>query len=101
MITENNKWNGVADEAAAGRRSETIARDLFGFVFKNRDRLETDVYRTLTHDLGIIIRDDAMAIPYTVGRAKEYEEALGFAPGPYEKSLDDTIPGAFAGPDLV
>ena len=45
-----------------------VAKGIFGFVFENRDKLDTNVFRTLTHDLGIIIRDDETAIPYTVGK---------------------------------
>ena len=45
-----------------------VAKGIFGFVFENRDKLDNNVYRTLTHDLGIIIRDDETAIPYTVGK---------------------------------
>ena len=53
-----------------------VAKGIFGFVFENRDRLDNDVYRTLTHDLGIIIRGDKMAMPYTVGKETVMEEFL-------------------------
>ena len=53
-----------------------VAKGIFGFVFENRDKLDTDVYRTLTHDLGIIIRGDKMAMPYTVGKETVMEEFL-------------------------
>jgi len=53
-----------------------VAKGIFGFVFENRDKLDTDVYRTLTHDLGIIIRGDKMAMPYTVGKETVMEELL-------------------------
>ena len=51
-----------------------VAKGIFGFVFENRDKLDTDVYRTLTHDLGIIIRGDDMAMPYTVGKQSVMED---------------------------
>ena len=51
-----------------------VAKGIFGFVFENRDNLDTDVYRTLTHDLGIIIRGDDMAMPYTVGKQSVMED---------------------------
>ena len=53
-----------------------VAKGIFGFVFENRDKLDTNVYRTLTHDLGIIIRDDAYAVPYTVGNQHVMEELV-------------------------
>jgi hypothetical protein len=53
-----------------------VAKGIFGFVFENRDKLDTNVFRTLTHDLGIIIRDDEMAVPYTVGKQSVMEENL-------------------------
>jgi len=53
-----------------------VAKGIFGFVFENRDKLDTDVYRTLTHDLGIIIRGDEMAMPYTVGKQSVMEELV-------------------------
>ena len=51
-----------------------VAKGIFGFVFENRDKLDTNVYRTLTHDLGIIIRGDDMAMPYTVGKQSVMED---------------------------
>jgi hypothetical protein len=53
-----------------------VAKGIFGFVFENRDKLDMNVYRTLTHDLGIIIRGDDMAMPYTVGKEKVMDEFL-------------------------
>ena len=53
-----------------------VAKGIFGFVFENRDNLDTDVYRTLVHDLGIIIRGDEMAMPYTVGKQSMMEELV-------------------------
>ena len=53
-----------------------VAKGIFGFVFENRDKLDTNVYRTLTHYLGIIIRGDKMAMPYTVGKETVMEEFL-------------------------
>ena len=53
-----------------------VAKGIFGFVFENRDKLDTNVYRTLTHALGIIIRGDKMAMPYTVGKETVMEEFL-------------------------
>ena len=53
-----------------------VAKGIFGFVFENIDKLDTNVYRTLTHDLGIIIRGDKMAMPYTVGKETVMEEFL-------------------------
>ena len=53
-----------------------VAKGIFGFVFENRDKLDTNVYRTLTHDLGIIIRGDKMAMPYTVCKETVMEEYL-------------------------
>ena len=53
-----------------------VAKGIFGFVFENRDKLDTNVFRTLTHDLGIIIRDDKMAVPYTVGKQSMVEELV-------------------------
>jgi len=53
-----------------------VAKGIFGFVFENRDKFDTNVYRTLTHDLGIIIRGDKLAMPYTVGKETVMEEFL-------------------------
>jgi len=53
-----------------------VAKGIFGFVFENRDKLDMNVYRTLTHDLGIIIRGDDMAMPYTVGNQHVMEELI-------------------------
>ena len=53
-----------------------VAKGIFGFVFENRDNLDTDVYRTLVHDLGIIIRGDEMAMPYTVGKQSMMDELV-------------------------
>ena len=53
-----------------------VAKGIFGFVFENRDKLDTNVFRTLTHDLGIIIREDEMAVPYTVGNQHVMEEFI-------------------------
>jgi hypothetical protein len=53
-----------------------VAKGIFGFVFENRDNLDTDVYRTLVNDLGIIIRGDEMAMPYTVGKQSMMEELV-------------------------
>ena len=53
-----------------------VAKGIFGFVFENRDNLDTDVYRTLVHDLGIIIRGDEMAMPYTAGKQSMMDELV-------------------------
>ncbi len=53
-----------------------VAKGIFGFVFENRDKLDTDVYRTLTHDLGIIIRGDEFALPYTADKQSVMEELV-------------------------
>jgi hypothetical protein len=53
-----------------------VAQGIFGFVFENRDKFDTDVYRTLTHDLGIIIRGDELAMPYTIGKETVMEDFL-------------------------
>ena len=53
-----------------------VAKGIFGFVFENRDKLDTNVFLTLTHDLGIIIRGDEMAMPYTVGKQSVMEELI-------------------------
>ena len=53
-----------------------VAKGIFGFVFENRDKLDNNVYRTLTHDLGIIIRGDKLAMPYTIGKETVMEEFL-------------------------
>ena len=51
-----------------------VAKGIFGFVFENRDKFDTNVYRTLTHDLGIIIRGDKLAMPYTAGKETVMED---------------------------
>ena len=53
-----------------------VAKGIFGFVFENRDKFDTDVYRTLTHDLGIIIRGDKLAMPYTAGKETVMEKII-------------------------
>jgi hypothetical protein len=53
-----------------------VAKGIFGFVFENRDKLDMNVYRTLTHDLGIIIRGDELAVPYTVGKQSMMDELV-------------------------
>jgi len=53
-----------------------VAKGIFGFVFENRDKLDTNVFRTLTHDLGIIIRDDETAVPYTVDKQDHMETVV-------------------------
>jgi len=53
-----------------------VAKGIFGFVFENRDKLSNDVFRTLTHDLGIIIRGDDMAVPYTVNKQDVMEKVV-------------------------
>ena len=53
-----------------------VAKGIFGFVFENRDKLDTNVFLTLTHDLGIIIRDDKTAVPYTVGKQSMMDELV-------------------------
>ena len=57
-----------------------VAKGIFGFVFENRDKLDTNVYRTLTHDLGIIIRGDKLALPYTAGKVELMEELMADRP---------------------
>jgi hypothetical protein len=54
-----------------------IAKGIFGFVFENRDKIDTNIYRTLVHDLGIIIRDDYMAMPYTADKQHAMDELVG------------------------
>ena len=57
-------------------KTKKVAKGIFGFVFENRDKLDMNVYRTLTHDLGIIIRGDDMAMPYTVGKQSMMDELV-------------------------
>ena len=57
-----------------------VAKGIFGFVFENRDKLDMNVYRTLTHDLGIIIRGDKLAVPYTAGKVELMEELMADRP---------------------
>ena len=57
-----------------------VAKGIFGFVFENRDKLDTNVYRTLTHDLGIIIRGDKLAMPYTADKVELMEELMADRP---------------------
>ena len=53
-----------------------VAKGIFGFVFENRNELNLPIYRTLMHDLGIIIRDDKMAVPYTVDKQSVVDELV-------------------------
>jgi len=53
-----------------------VAKGIFGFVFENRNELNLPIYRTLMHDLGIIIRDDKMAVPYTVDKQSMMDELV-------------------------
>ena len=57
-----------------------VAKGIFGFVFENRDKLDMNVYRTLTHDLGIIIRGDKLALPYTADKVELMEELMADRP---------------------
>ena len=57
-----------------------VAKGIFGFVFENRDKLDMNVYRTLTHDLGIIIRGDKLAMPYTADKVELMEELMADRP---------------------
>ena len=75
-FTSRNKKLAVSREAYIilavvrdmNENTINVAKGIFGFVFENRDKLDTNVYRTLTHDLGIIIQGDDMAMPYTAGK---------------------------------
>lgn len=53
-----------------------VAKGIFGFVFENRNELNLPIYQTLMHDLGIIIREDEMAVPYTVDKQSVVEEFI-------------------------
>ena len=53
-----------------------VAKGIFGFVFENRNELNLPIYQTLMHDLGIIIRGDDMAMPYTAGKQSMMEELV-------------------------
>jgi len=53
-----------------------VAKGIFGFVFENRNELNLPIYQTLMHDLGIIIRDDKMAVPYTVDQQSVVDELV-------------------------
>ena len=53
-----------------------VAKGIFGFVFENRNELNLPIYQTLMHDLGIIIRDDKMAVPYTVDKQSVVDELV-------------------------
>lgn len=53
-----------------------VAKGIFGFVFENRNELNLPIYQTLMHDLGIIIRDDKMAVPYTVNKQSVVDELV-------------------------
>ena len=55
------------------KHKATVAKGIFGYVFENRDKMDNAMYRTLTHDLGIIVRGDTMALPYTAGMEKALE----------------------------
>ena len=68
----------------------TVAKGIFGYVFENRDKIDNAMYRTLTHDLGIIIRGDTMALPYTAGMEKALEAVREAATGDAEARLDLT-----------
>ena len=83
-FTSRNKKLAVSREAYIilavvrdmNENTMNVAKGIFGFVFENRDRLDNDVFRTLTHDLGIIIRGDDMAVPYTVGKQDVMEKVV-------------------------
>ena len=83
-FTSRNKKLAVSREAYIilavvrdmNENTINVAKGIFGFVFENRDKFDTNVYRTLTHDLGIIIRGDKLAMPYTVGKETVMEEFL-------------------------
>ena len=57
-----------------------VAKGIFGFVFENRNELNLPIYQTLMHDLGIIIRGDDMAVPYTVKNLELTEELMADRP---------------------
>ena len=83
-FTSRNKKLAVSREAYIilavvrdmNENTINVAKGIFGFVFENRDKLDTNVYRTLTHDLGIIIRGDDMAMPYTAGKQSMMDELV-------------------------
>ena len=83
-FTSRNKKLAVSREAYIilavvrdmNENTINVAKGIFGFVFENRNELNLPIYRTLMHDLGIIIRDDKMAVPYTVDKQSVVDELV-------------------------
>ncbi len=44
-----------------------VAKNIYGFLMSAKDKMDEDTYRTLTHDVMIIMDDDDLACPVTGG----------------------------------
>ena len=44
-----------------------VAKNIYGFLMSAKDKMDEDTYKTLTHDVMIIMDDDDLACPGTGG----------------------------------
>jgi hypothetical protein len=44
-----------------------VAKNIYGFLMSAKDKMDEDTYKTLTHDVMIIMDDDELAVPVTEG----------------------------------
>ena len=78
MIRDYNK---IEECQKSVENTYEVAKNIYGYLLSKKDEMDENTYRTLTHDVMIIMDDDDLACPVTGGGWDQFTkkmEAEGF-----------------------
>jgi hypothetical protein len=53
-----------------------VAKNIYGYLISVKDKMDENTYRTLTHDVMIIMDDDDLACPVTGGSWDQFTKNM-------------------------
>ena len=73
MIRDYNKIEECQKSVA---NTYEVAKNIYGYLISVKDKMDENTYRTLTHDVMIIMDDDDLACPVTGGSWELFKENM-------------------------
>ena len=73
MIRDYNK---IEECQKSVENTYEVAKNIYGFLLSNKDKMDEDTYKTLTHDVMIIMDDDDLACPVTGGSWDQFTKNM-------------------------
>ncbi len=73
MIRDYNK---IEECQKSVENTYEVAKNIYGYLLSKKDEMDENTYRTLTHDVMIIMDDDDLACPVTGGSWDQFTKNM-------------------------